>query len=60
MLGTQTICEIHSGDESSFSGRTADMRDVGILVVLTQGADDAPMQGYLGSKICQVQMTCFS
>lgn len=54
MVRTETVREIHSRDESSFGSRAADMRNVGIFVVLTQGADDASVKGDLGREISQV------
>lgn len=56
MIGTETVREIHSRDEPSLRCRTADMGYVGIFIMLTQGANDAAMEGNLGGEICQMQM----
>lgn len=54
MVRTETVREIHCRDKSSFGSRAANMRDIGIFVVLAQGTDDASMKGDLSCKISQM------
>lgn len=54
MVGTETVREIHSRDESGLGGGAANMGDVGISVMLAQGANDAAVEGDLGGEICQM------
>ena len=57
MFWPEPIREIHSRNESSLSSGSANMRDIGVLVVFAERANNATVEGDLSCKVSQVEMT---
>lgn len=57
MIGPKAIGEIHCGDESSLGSGAADMGEISDLIMLTERADDASMEGDFCGKVGQMEVT---
>jgi hypothetical protein len=54
MLWSKSIRKVHGGNEASFGGGTANIRQVYFAARDVEGADNATMKGDLGRIICQM------